>query len=117
MKIQDVIANEKMFSLYKDRYIKQGLNPFFMYSNGIPENIFHKFLDNASYQDIGLYFFGLAKREYTDLPYCIASLEKHHGYKIPVIDGILTPEFWKQFEIEFQADITETRKLFNIKAV
>ena len=108
MKIQEIIAGQKMFKKYADRYS----NPYIYYQRVIPEKIINEFYIQASIEELALYYFGWVQRPAFEFPGFLCSLERQGKFSIPSVEGILTAEFWEKWICNNLVDIMQTSKTF-----
>lgn len=111
MKIHEIIEQDPMFKRYAGKYSR----PLFKYSNPatLPEKYFKAFIVQADITEIALYYLGYANKRYDDIPSILAFLYRHHGFKIPVIDGILTEKYWLDWVCTNYTEIERQRAEFN----
>lgn len=108
MKIQEIIAEQKMFKKYADKYS----NPYICYQRLIPEKIMDEFYTQADINEIALYYFGWVQRPAFEFPGFLCSLERLGKFSITLIEGILSAEYWEKWTCNNLVDIMQTSKTF-----
>jgi hypothetical protein len=76
------------------------------------ESILKQFFAVANCEDIAYYYLAIQNCGIMSIPGILASLEKHHGFNIPLVDGILSPEFWENWQSNHIIDIMDFAKFW-----
>ena len=95
MQIDKIITSEKMYIRYLEKYD----NPLrSYYGQMIPERIIQKFYKQASVEEIAVFWFGYHNTSPGYFVSILSHLERQGIKEIPVIDGILSIEFWQKWQ-------------------
>jgi len=111
MKIHEIIEQDGMFKRYAHKYSR----PLFKYSEPalLPERFFKAFIEQANIDEIALFYLGYCNKKSDDMPSILAFLYRHHGFEIPVIDGILTENYWLDYICMNYNEISSQHNEFN----
>lgn len=111
MKIHEIIQESASYQRYAHKYDK----PLYEYRDFIPKHIISKFYKQASIEEVACYYFGIVnlKGEVQFISF-LCYLERNTTFKIPVTDGILTPEFWSKWRDNNLLAVMDQGKLFGI---
>ena len=94
MNIDQIIENDKIYKRYAEKYHK----PLYHFSHTIPDRILNKFYDQATIEEIALYYSGVLGCRGANIPAILIHLDRDKKITIPVVDGILTMEFWEKWQ-------------------
>ena len=110
MRIDEIIQQDAMFKKYANKYVK----PLTKYYNpaSLPDRYFKTFIKQADIHEIALYYMGYCNKRCHEMPSILAYLYRHHDFEIPVIEGILTENYWLNWYCEHYVDITVQHNCF-----
>ena len=111
MQIHKIIEQNGTFKRYADKYTK----PLYRYRDHIPKNILKKFYAQADIEEVATYYFGVRDpfRRGSFVAF-LSHLEREYNFKIPVTNGIMTADFWRQWMLNNLVRIIEQGRLFGI---
>lgn len=94
MKIQEFLMSLKSVQKYADRYPA----PLIKYEHVVPDRHLDSWIEtNPSAEEVAVYYLGVLGRKPHDIPMLLASLEKYKNWSVPVVEGILTREYWESW--------------------
>lgn len=110
MKIHEIIENDGMFKRYAHKYSR----PLFKYSDPatMPDRYLKAFLKQANINEIALFYIGYCNKRAHEMPHVLAYLYRHYDFEIPVIDGILTEDYWVNWICANYTEIERQRSEF-----
>lgn len=76
------------------------------------EHILKQFFAAATCEDIAYYYMAIQNCRITQIPGILANIEKHYNFNIPLVDGILSTEFWENWQENHVVDIMDFAKFW-----
>ena len=115
MKIQDFLIQQKVNRTHAER--KGTDTPLYRYSaNGrtiIPDSLVSRWIETGpTVEEMALYYMGVLNQREGAFCYSLRHAERYHGYQLPAVYGILSPEFWEQWRRGHVIELMDAQKAF-----
>lgn len=109
MKLQTYLMAQPMVQRYADRYHA----PLIKYEHFVPSKHWCGWLSTRpTPEEMAFYHIGVQNRRPGEMPYVLSAAEKYHGVPVPVVEGVLTADYWEQWAMDNAAALLDEKTNF-----